>query len=116
MVQLVSIQRQLLGRQRWPKVRVTFLISPQHCLPKLDPIAPIRSSSSAQMYQPAIPKPSIALVEPSRLPITQPADLRCLRLPQLPSLHSFKDLEPLSLSLTHQQMSFHLPTLSGVTS
>jgi len=38
-----------------------------------------------------------------------------LLLLQLSSLHSFKELQPLTLLRTHPQVSFHLPTLSGVT-
>jgi len=50
---------------------------------------------------------------------TEPkGDLRLLRilLSQLTTLHSFKDLQPLSFLCAHPQMSFHWPTLSGAHS
>jgi hypothetical protein len=110
-VQAVSIQPELLGCQRRPKVRIMFLETRKTAC----------RNSLAYLRFEGRPRPrctrrrSPQSLDSADTPVASANksahDLRCLQLLQLPSLHSFKDLKRFSLLLTHQQRSFHLPTL-----
>ncbi len=62
MVNLMTIKRQLLSRQRWSKVRVPFLISCQHSRFELRRFSAVRWSAAALMHYPPITLLAIPLV------------------------------------------------------